>query len=466
MSGIFKALTFPGFSAIKGPQQAVCESGPNVYAAMIVDFILSVPALAKVLGTLALILILNGVARNLMAAIAAGALVLGLWSGQPLAQVGRIAWARFSSLDNLLLMVVICQIIWLSSLMAKTEVMEDMVRSVRERVPHRLSFAALPAVIGLLPMPGGAMFSAPMVDSADRSARLPSLLKTQTNYWFRHVWEYWWPLYPGVILVLDMTDLEVWQLILAQLPVSLLAIAGGYLFLLRRIPRNGEAEQGREEKKRSFLTLIAPIITVIATYAAILIVFPAVKNISRYIPIMVGLFLALIVLQLQRKPGWSSWWRVLLSRRTLYMTILVAIIRIYGAMIEARVPGGMLLVEQMRAELAAFGLPEGLFILLIPFIAGLAVGINVGTIGASFPVVMSLLGASPPLIELLPTTVLAYAVGFMGQMLSPVHVCLVVSNQYFKTSLLRSLAGLIPPVLIVLFGSYGYSLLLRIIVAG
>jgi hypothetical protein len=157
---------------------------------------------------------------------------------------------------------------------------------------------------------------------------------------------------------------------------------------------------------------------------------------------------------------------VLLSRRTLYMTILVAIIRIYGAMIEARVPGGMLLVEQMRAELAAFGLPEGLFILLIPFIAGLAVGINVGTIGASFPVVMSLLGASPPLIELLPTTVLAYAVGFMGQMLSPVHVCLVVSNQYFKTSLLRSLAGLIPPVLIVLFGSYGYSLLLRIIVAG
>ena len=433
---------------------------------MIVDFILSVPALVKVLGTLALILILNAVARNLMAAIAVGALGLGLWSGQPLPEVGRIAWARFSSLDNLLLMGVICQIIWLSSLMAKTGVMEDMVQSVRERVPHRLSFAALPAVIGLLPMPGGAMFSAPMVDSADRSGRLPSLLKTQTNYWFRHVWEYWWPLYPGVILVLDMTGLEVWQLILAQLPVSLLAITGGYLFLLRRIPRNGEVEHGRREGERSFLTLVAPIITVIATYAAILIVFPAVKIISRYIPIMVGLFLALIVLQLQRKPGWSSWWQVLLSRRTAYMTILVAIIRIYGAMIEARLPGGMLLVEQMRAELAAFGLPEGLFILLIPLIAGLAVGINVGTIGASFPVVMSLLGASPPLIALLPTTVLAYAVGFMGQMLSPVHVCLVVTNQYFKTSLLRSLAGLILPVLFVLFGSYGYSLLLRIIVAG
>ena len=89
-------------------------------------------------------------------------------------------------------------------------------------------------------------------------------------------------------------------------------------------------------------------------------------------------------------------------------------------------------------------------------------GINVGTIGASFPVVMTLLGASPPLALLLPTTVLAYAAGFMGQMLSPVHV----TNQYFKTPLLRSLAGLILPVLFVLLGAYGYSLLLRLVVEG
>ena len=433
---------------------------------MIVAFLLSLPALVKVLGALALIIILNGISRNLMAAIAAGALVLGLWSGQSLSDVGRIAWVRFSSLDNLLLMVVICQVIWLSSLMAKTEVMQDMVKSVRERISHRLSFAALPAVIGLLPMPGGAMFSAPMVDSADGSGQLSGLLKSRTNYWFRHVWEYWWPLYPGVILTLGMTGLEIWQLVLAQIPVSALAIAGGYLFLLRRIPPDGEPETAAAGGGRSFLVLVAPIITVILTYAAILILFPAVKDVSRYIPITAGLFLALLVLQIQRRPGWSGWREVLLSRRTLYMTVLVAVIRIYGAMIEARLPGGMLLVEQMRGELAAYGLPQGVFILLIPLIAGLAVGINVGTIGASFPVVMSLLGPAPTMSALLPATVLAYAAGFMGQMLSPVHVCLVVSNQYFKTPLLRSLGGLIPPVLLVLLGTYAYSLLLPLLVAG
>jgi integral membrane protein (TIGR00529 family) len=433
---------------------------------MVIAFLLSLPAMVKVLGTLTLILIINWIARNLMAAIAAGALLLGLWSGQSLPEVGRIAWARFSSLDNVLLMVVICQVIWLSSLMAETGVMHDMVQSVRRSISHRLSFAALPAVIGLLPMPGGAMFSAPMVDSADNAGKLPSLLKTQTNYWFRHVWEYWWPLYPGVILTLGMTGVEIWQLIPAQLVVSALAIAGGYLFLLRRIPRNGGPQSAPKGDGRSFPALVAPIITVILTYAAILILFPPVKNVSRYIPITAGLFLALIVLQIQRRPGWSSWRDVLLSRRTLYMTILVAVIRIYGAMIEARLPGGVLLVEQMRGELAAVGLPDGLFILLIPLIAGLAVGINVGTIGASLPVVMSLLGPSPPLIALLPTTVMAYAAGFMGQMLSPVHVCLIVTNQYFKTRLLHSLGRLILPVLFVLLGTYAYSLLLPLLMAG
>ncbi len=66
------------------------------------------------------------------------------------------------------------------------------------------------------------------------------MLKTRTNYWFRHVWEYWWPLYPGVILTFDLTGLQIWQLILVQAPVSLLAITGGYLFLLRRIPRDDD----------------------------------------------------------------------------------------------------------------------------------------------------------------------------------------------------------------------------------
>jgi len=136
------------------------------------------------------------------------------------------------------------------------------------------------------------------------------------------------------------------------------------------------------------------------------------------------------------------------------------VIRIYGAIIESRLPGGSLLVEQMRGELAHFGIPQSLFVVLIPFVTGLALGLNVGTIGASFPVVLSLLGPGPSLGALLPVMVLAYAWGYAGQLLSPVHICLVVTGEYFKTPLLRNLSRLVAPIALLLAGAWAFSRLL------
>jgi len=220
---------------------------------MFIEYILTIPILIKVVVSLVLILTLNWITKNLLVAISTVAIILGLWSGQSPIAVGRIAWTRFSSFDNLLLMGLISEIIWLSSLMAKTGVMKDMVLVLSQRISQRLSFAALPALMGLLTMPGGALFSAPMVDNVNPEGKVPNLLKTQTNYWFRHVWEYWWPLYPGVILALDVTGLELWQLISAQFPVSIFAIGAGYFFLLRRIQDARKPKSKVQYEKGSFL---------------------------------------------------------------------------------------------------------------------------------------------------------------------------------------------------------------------
>ncbi len=48
------------------------------------------------------------------------------------------------------------------------------------------------------------------------------------------------------------------------------------------------------------------------------------------------------------------------------------------------------------------------------------------------------------------TSKLAYACGHMGQMLSPVHVCLVVTNEHFNSNLFHSLRGILAPVAAVI----------------
>jgi len=437
----------------------------------------AVPVLVKVLVTLALILLANRLVKELLVSVLAGTLLLGLWFGHGLPAVGVIAWERFRSPDNLLLIAVLLLVIWLSSLMAEGGVMRDLVEEVRSRVPRRLAFAALPAVIGFLPMPGGALFSAPMVDSADPQRSLSGLLKTQTNHWFRHIWEYWWPLYPGVILALELTRLEIWQFILVQLPVTLIAAGSGALLLLRRIPRGergGGEKRGAESgpplpapgPRRTFLSLVAPILVVVVVFALLQLLFPGLRRLSRYVPMAAGLVLALAVLQWQRRLPLSAWVQAVFSWRALQITLLVVVVRVYGAVIEAPLPDGVFPVALLRSELALFGIPDALLIAFLPFIAGFTMGSTVGYVGATFPLALSLLGPSPSLGRLAATTVLAYGFGFMGELLSPVHICLVVTAEYFKIRLLRSLSSLIAPALLVLAGVTLWQFALRWLLPG
>lgn len=411
------------------------------------ELLLSAPALLKVLVSLGLILLISRLTGNVSVAILAGTVALAFWAGHPAGNAARIAWARLSSLDNIILMVIILLVIWLSDQMSQTGVMNSLVTSFQSGVSNRVSMALLPALVGLLPMPGGALFSAPLVDQCDTDNSIPAILKVRINYWFRHIWEYWWPLYAGVLLAVDLSGLQLWHFIAAGLPVTALSVAGGWLFLLRKVPR-----RERHGTTRFDLSSLVPVFLVILMYVVISILFPAVGEVSTFLPIAAGLVTAIVYLQVRSPLPWSAWRKIIFSRKTGGLAILVAIIRIYGAFLEAPLPGGQFIVEQMRMELERSGVPILPLVMIIPFIAGLTTGIALGMVGASFPIIIQLAGTDPTTAVLLSIAILGYAAGHVGQLVSPVHICLLVSNKYYSTSLLRSLQGLWGPCLFVLLG--------------
>lgn len=413
-----------------------------------------IPVTVKVLASLALILGLNRLFKQLIISVAVGTLVLAVWIGHPPTAIWEIAWERFSSLNNLMLMVVVGQVVWLSSQMSAAGVMKDLVSVVRQHISQRGAMAVLPAVIGSLPMPGGALFSAPLVDDCDHAQNIPPLLKTQINYWFRHLWEYWWPLYPGVLLAIEITGLEVWQFVLLQLPLSLLSMTIGYYFILRKIPPQSKTCKSvpKSELDRSFIAVMAPIFVVIGCYAGLRLFLPQIAVANKYLPMILGLLMAILILQIQHPVCGRKWKAILFSHKTFILAAVVAMIRIYGAFIEAPLPGGILLVQEMRQELAILGIPVWAVIMVIPYISGMVTGLAIGFVGASFPIVVSLLGKNPELGTLLSATALAYGCGYMGMILSPVHICLVVTNEHFCTRLSQSLISLLKPVAAMLSG--------------
>jgi len=422
------------------------------------DAVMGVPVIIKVLCALTLMLVIGRLHHELIVSVGVATLLLAFWSGHSVGGTLQIVWQALSSPDTLLLGVIVFQVIWLSSQMAATGVMDDLVHGVRARVSSRISMAVLPAVIGLLPMPGGALFSAPLVDSVDVKGEVPPGLKAQTNHWFRHVWEYWWPLYPGVLLAMQLTGLDAWQFVLLQAPLSIGALGAGWWFLLRRI----HASSGRPERRGdgplpSLLRLTLPIIVVIGVYGCVRGGYATLKwagvalpALNRYVPMLLGLLAAILVLQLDRPLSWPQWREILLSRRAAKMVAIVLAVLVYGAFIGARLPGGVLLVDQMRGEMEQWGIPMLGIVMALPLVSGLATGLSVGFVGASFPIIISLLGPQAPAAIYLPTIVLAYGFGYMGMLLSPVHVCLVVGSNHFETYVLHNMAALLKPGLAVL----------------
>jgi integral membrane protein (TIGR00529 family) len=422
----------------------------------------------KVLASLALILAANTLSRRLLLSVALGTVALALLLGHPAAGALEIAFERLTSPDTLLLLLLIMMVTWLSYQMSAAGIMKDLVKSVRSRVSGRTAMAALPAVIGLLPMAGGALFSAPLVDGCDREGRVPSLLKVQANYWFRHIWEYWWPLFPGVLLALDLTGLEVWKFALLQCPFTLVSIAAGRLFLLRNI-RSAEQENDLRESPETpppFLPLVAPIGVVVGVYALIHLVLPGLASAQRYLPLIIGVSFAMVCIQWSRRLDSAQWRKILLNRKTFTIAVLVAAVRVYGAFIEAPLPDGGALVEGMREELARWGIPLLAMLMVLPFVAGLTTGIAVGFVGASFPIVVSLLGDGASTGAYLAGVSLAYACGFAGMMLSPVHICLIVTNEHFQTRLPSSLLGLAKPAAAVVLSGAAYYFLVLLAIGG
>ncbi|MBN2035787.1 MAG: DUF401 family protein [Chitinispirillaceae bacterium] len=418
-----------------------------------VDFFLSLPAIIKVGGSFCGILILHRLGFALGLTMIAATMILSLWSGTGIDGCVRVCGSLLQP-QNVLLCTVILLLLLFNGALSSSGRMEKTIGAFRAWLKSdRLLYAGLPALIGLLPMPGGALFSAPLVAATDRDNRLSGSLKTAVNYWFRHIWEYWWPLYPGVILALQYCGLPLGVYFLIQMPFTAAAVLGGYFFLLRRIPhRSTDVAAGPLKLVDVFLTL-APIGVLVVLSVAGSAFLPA-AGVKRTLANMYGMLLGLCSvigwIAMSDRTVITSTLRILIQPATWSLMLVIAGVLMYSASLQLPIDGsGTTLVTAMRDEFLSLGVPFVLIAVIIPFVSGMVTGIAVAFVGASFPIVFALLGQQPPLHELIATTSLAFVAGHLGQMLSPVHICFLLTKEYFRTGLRATYRYLAGPAAVV-----------------
>ena len=430
----------------------------NLYTPLMI-----IPVIVKLLTSLAVIIVLNKLLKSLPVALLGGSIVFAFWIGIGPIQFALVAAERVISLSNLALVFLICFVMTLSGQMKKNGLVNELVASIRGTFSSKASLAILPAVIGLLPMPGGALFSAPLLDNFDTMPGVTQEKKTRINYWFRHVWEYSWPLYPGIIFTCDIAGIELWMAFLVGLPVSFISILTGSFVFLSKIPKETKEEKLERKSNRHFSIIpFLPVMTVVAAYFLIQIFVPVLGRENQYLPMVISLTIAIITVQIMRPLNGKAWKELLLSRNMLNTALLIVMVRIYGAFIETDL-AGISVIQMMTEEMQSFGIPALPLIIILPFISGMTMGVSVGFVGASMPVVVAMLGSNPSLGLLLSTVMFAYTCGFMGTMLSPLHVCLIVTCNYYESGFTTALRSIIFPALIMMSFALFYMNLLQLI---
>ena len=102
----------------------------------------------------------------------------------------------------------------------------------------------------------------------------------------------------------------------------------------------------------------------------------------------------------------------------------------------------------IKENLSTWNISSLPIIMFLPFLSGLITGLSVGFVGASFPLVISLLPGAPK--DYLQYIILAYGWGYAGVLLSPVHICLILTKDYFQANLAKIYARVFPLVVIML----------------
>ena len=415
------------------------------------------------------ILVLVGRRVNLAACLAVGTLILAAASLMPPRELALSVFRGLTKPESVELILDVAAITSLAGVLKRYGLLDTMVRSVSVLLGGaRLAIMAVPSLIGTMPVLGGAIISAPMVDGLGDRLGLGPTRKATVNLVFRHAWFFVAPFSPSLVLAAKLAGVPLGGIILHQVPYTAAVLAAGYLFLLagagkaaasRRRSTAGpgdetadnrgtasaarasaavgrETAEGRETAAvgtdplwKSPRHAVGPFIRSVSPLAVGVVLSLGLGGVSLPLYLSVGLGLVLALYLSRRHPDFRSLGLPTAVRSIQWrIVVTMASVMVFGQVMEDSGTAAALV-----QRLAGSGLPTWVLVVALPLLVGYVAGAPAVPVGVSFPVLMPLAlpGHSVALASAL------YCVGFTAYFVSPLHLCQVLSSQYFGVTIPR-----------------------------
>lgn len=335
------------------------------------------------------------------------------------------------------LLGMIITILFLERIMEEKKLFKGILNLLSNFKSQKWALLLPPAIIGLLPMPGGALVSAPAVKIASENFEISSSEKTYINFWFRHLWEYWWPLYPGLLVTSAVLHINIRNLMVYLFPLSAVSIITGLLFTLPFL------KEKRKEVERTFKWKdILPL-----TPIGIIILFTIFLKINFIISLLLGTVVAILIARLKLIEILKIFYR---SLNPTIISLIIFIMFYREIIISADI------FTKIHSEINLSRTMSYIIVTFISFATGFLTGINQLFAGVAFPMLASLFKGKIDYRWVM----LVYTFGFIGVLSTPTHLCLILTKEYFNADWKGIYKKLIPTLFIVAISAIIYYFIL------
>ena len=359
--------------------------------------------------SLALLLIIAR--KNLWLGMMVGALVLGIFNlkiGMLLAEIAN----TLTDISILLLALAVGLIPIIGRALQTSGLLGNLVDNLQISRKGFLAFA--PAFMGLLPLPGGALLSAPMLMKAGKDIQDETFVAI--NVWFRHILILIYPL--GAILACSkIVNLNLYTILIYLIPTFLLLSILGYIFLLKNISGKMPSPHKIDFRKLFtpiFIILSAPIIHVTLTNLNM--------KIMDEISLVIGIMISLILTTIFGKLKIRDFKPIILKMKPWKFFLIIIGVFLFLNVFKT---------SNVSDEISKIVFSMNFLIVGIAAFLGFVTGRIQLPVSILVPIFNVKFGTDTmtPLIF-----ALMYSAVFIGYMISPVHPCVSFTLEFFETN--------------------------------
>lgn len=376
--------------------------------------------IVKLLAVMVLIIFLLKINLNLGLNLLINSFLIGLLFRIDIIRILIICKNAVLNSTSIELLSIIFLVYLLSICLEKLKKFEKMVYFLQEMIKdYRLVMILISSFVSLLPIQGGAIFSAPMIKSIGDVNNISAEKNMFINYWFRHIVTLIYPMNPSIILYASLLSIPLKNLILLFCPLALISFLSGAVWLYLNLSyypiKKRVSDYARITAIKGFIYNTWPILMVV--------LLTLLFNVMLLFSLSLVLLL-LFALNTELRVQWIDFLSesVKASYKTLF---LVCGIFIFKEMLEYSQ-----VIMFLPDYFLSLGIPLSGVLALVPFLIGFFTGSVIAYIGICVPIFFTFLVDNNGMI--ISKIVLLFVSGHIGMMLTPIHLCLAITKDYFQ----------------------------------